>query len=128
MHSRMRTGRSLTICWGVSFPGGAGFPGGSASRGCLLPGGSASGGGCLLPWGCGIPTCTDADPPPPREQNHRHEQKHNFGHNFVAAGKNVKLVSFMFDRNEVSLAVVDLRFLIERANLWGTGLHENENY
>ena len=29
----MRTGRSLTICWGVCFPGGCMLPGG----GCLLP-------------------------------------------------------------------------------------------
>ena len=29
---------------------------------CVLPGGYASGG--LLPGGCGIPVCTEADPSP----------------------------------------------------------------
>ena len=43
--------------------GGGLVPGGV----CLVPGGSAwSGGGvCLVPGGCGIPACTEADPPPP---------------------------------------------------------------
>ena len=60
MHSsRMRTGRSLTVCWSL-------FPGGCLLRGCLLPGrgcllggvsapggvcsqGVSAPGGCLLP-------------------------------------------------------------------------------
>ena len=67
MHSsRMRTGRSLTVCWSL-LPGGVCLVGGVVSapggvclvRGwwCLLPGGSAwSGGGwCLLPGGGGSP-------------------------------------------------------------------------
>ena len=97
MHSsRMRTGRSLTVCWrllpgGVSAPGGFCLPGGVWSGGCLLTGGSAPG-GCLLPgglsaqggllqgvstpgdlvWGGGIPACTEADTlPRPCGQNHR---------------------------------------------------------
>ena len=62
MHSsRMRTGRSLTVC--RSLPRGGGVPG---------PGG-------------GIPACTEADTPP--EQNDRQVQKYYLGHNFVAAGK-----------------------------------------
>ena len=67
MHSsRMRTGRSLTVCrsllpGGVSAPGGEeSAPGGvcsgggvSAPGGCLLLGGvSAPRGECLLPGGC----------------------------------------------------------------------------
>ena len=66
MHSsRMRTGRSLTVC--QSLLAGEGV---SASGGCLLPGGSASGGVCSggrgvsAPGGCGIPACTEADTPP----------------------------------------------------------------
>ena len=109
MHSsRMRTGRSLTVCWsllpgggvclggvcsggcllwgvggvcsqGVSALGGVCLLGGlSALGGCLLLGGLLPG-GCLLPssrgvsargGGC-IPACTEADTPPPREQNDR---------------------------------------------------------
>ena len=54
MHSsRMRTGRSLTVCQGL-LPGGGGgegsTPGGKGARG-------ARGGG-------GIPACPEADPPP----------------------------------------------------------------
>ena len=57
MHSsRMRTGRSLTVC-GVCFSGGL-FLGG-----CLLPGGVSALGGCLLPGGMCIPACTEADTP-----------------------------------------------------------------
>ena len=55
MHSsRMRTGRSLTVCWSL-LPGGVcsggvsaqgvSAPGGVCSRGCLLPGGVCSRGG-----------------------------------------------------------------------------------
>ena len=60
--SRMRTGRSLTVCRS------------------LLPGG----GGCLLGGGGSIPACTEADPP--CEQNDKQMQKYYLGHNFVAAG------------------------------------------
>ena len=45
---------------GVSAPGG-----GFCSGGCLLRGGCLLPGGCLLRGGCGIPTCTEADTPPP---------------------------------------------------------------
>ena len=103
MHSsRMRTGRSLTVCQSL-LPGGACSQGGAWSqgcawsRGCLLPGGPALGGlllgepgprgvpgprGCLVPGRGGIPACTEADPP--REQNDRQVQKYSE----VAAGKN----------------------------------------
>ena len=61
MHSsRMRTGRSLTVCWSL-LPGGVSAPGGrgeSALGGCLLwgvsaPRGVSVPGGCLL-WGGGV--------------------------------------------------------------------------
>ena len=66
MHSsRMRTGRSLTVCRSL-LPGGGGrgcvcsggdlLQGVSASGGCLLQGGVCSQGG-------GIPVYTEADPP-----------------------------------------------------------------
>ena len=53
--SRMRTGRSLTVCWsllpgGVSATGGSGPRGGVCYRGGLVPGVSAPGGG-LVPGG-----------------------------------------------------------------------------
>ena len=53
MHSsRMRTGRSLTVCWNLLLGGGVSALGGVCSRGCLLRGVSAWGGvcsgGCLL--------------------------------------------------------------------------------
>ena len=94
MHSsRMRTGRSLTVCRSllpggdVSAPGGmcllpGGFcsggvsaPGGVCSWGCLLPGGVSAprggvcSGGCLLPRGSAprggwYPAFTKADTPP----------------------------------------------------------------
>ena len=67
MHfSRMRTGRSLTVCWSL-LPGGGGV---SAPGGCLFLGG-------------GIPACTEAHPPPDRITD---TSKNNLGHNFVAAG------------------------------------------
>ena len=57
----MRTGRSLTVC---------GRGGGSPSRGVYFFGGGASFSGGS-PWGgggwglgCGIPACTEVDPPP----------------------------------------------------------------
>ena len=111
MHSsRMRTGRSLTVCcsllpgggggWsasgGVSAPGGGclvqgGLPpwgvpglGGCLLWGVCLPGGSAPGGGV------GIPACTEADtlPPPPVD---RHTLvKILPWPNFVAAGNKSK--------------------------------------
>ena len=59
MHSsRIRTGRSLTVCCQVR--------GVCSGGGCLLPGGVCSGGGV------GIPACTEADTPPlpPRGQTH----------------------------------------------------------
>ena len=109
MHSsRMRTGRSFTVCcsllpgggsgpggclvWGLSAPGGVCLvQGGSASGGCLLRG--VCSGGCLLQrgvcsWGGGvfIPACTEADTPPLVD---RHTLvKILSWPNFVAAGKN----------------------------------------
>ena len=78
MHSsRMRTGRSLTVCRSL-LPGGMSAPGGSAlGEGGLLPGRSVCSGGCLLLGGLlpggsapgGIPACNEADPP--CEQNDR---------------------------------------------------------
>ena len=60
MHSsRMRTGRSLTVCWsllpgGVSAPGGCvSGPGGLSARGVSVPGGICSrGGGVCFQEGC----------------------------------------------------------------------------
>ena len=69
MHSsRMRTGRSLTVCW------------------CLLPGGVCLvWGGCAWSWGgSGIPACTEADPPPWTESQTPVETLP--WPNFVAAG------------------------------------------
>ena len=79
MHSsRMRTGRSLTVCQSL-LGGGVSAHGGVCWGRCLLPGGLLA--GCLL-WGvsapggvsslgvCGIRTCTEADTPP-GGQNHR---------------------------------------------------------
>ena len=63
--------------WGVSALGGCLLRG----WGCLVPGGClllgevSAQGGCLLPGGVGIPACTEADTPPPREQNHTHTCK-----------------------------------------------------
>ena len=65
MHSsRMRTGRSLTVCWsllrgGCLLPGGS-APGGSAPGGCLL-------GGCMTRGVCsrGKSSASDTPPPPP---------------------------------------------------------------
>ena len=59
----MRTARSLTVSPSMLCFGGGGVPG---------PGGACSvGGGVPGPGGvgCGIPACTEADPP--REQNDR---------------------------------------------------------
>ena len=105
MHSsRMRTGRSLTICRSL-LPGGDVCyqgRGGLLQRGwCLLPvgclfqgglprgvsalGGGAPGGGVCSWGGLCMPGIPD---PPPREQNDKQVQKYYLGHNFVAAGKN----------------------------------------
>ena len=84
MHSsRMRTGRSLTVCRSLVSGGCVSARGGGvvcSQGGCLLLG------GCLLGGGCGIPACTEADNPPPREQNDKQVQKYYLGHNFVADG------------------------------------------
>ena len=78
MHSsRMRTGRSLPVCCSL-LPGGVG----GLLRGGVCSGGSAPG-GSPCPGGFSLPG------DPPCEQNHTHVYKHNLGHNFVAAGKNV---------------------------------------
>ena len=64
MHSsRMRTGRSLTVCRSLLPGGGVSAAGGVCSGGCLLPGVAS-----LLPGG-GIPACTEADPPVNRMTN-----------------------------------------------------------
>ena len=63
MHSsRMRTGRSLIVCWS------------------LLPGGGSAPG-----WG--VVSQHALRQTPPREQNDIQVQKYYLGHNFVAAGK-----------------------------------------
>ena len=112
--SRMRTGRSLTICWsllsegdvcsgGVSAPGVVSAPGGCLLQGCLLPGVSPPGvvsapGGVSAPRGVcyqgegvsaprGVVSQHALRQTPHCGQNHRHEKKHNLGYNFVAAGK-----------------------------------------
>ena len=111
MHSsRMRTGRSLTVCRSL-LPGGGG---GVCSRGicpqgvCLLQGGGvcAPGVSALGRWvgicsrggvcsggvcsgGGGVSASVHAGiPHPPCEQNEKQVQKYYLGHNFVAAGKN----------------------------------------
>ena len=79
MHSsRMRTGRSLTVCWRLLPEGGSGgsAPGGVCSGGSApggrvwSQGGSAPGGMVRGDGGDGIPACTEADPPL-CGQNHR---------------------------------------------------------
>ena len=71
MHSnRMRTGRSLTLCRSLLPVGGGG-------------GGRGWGWWCWCWWYLSMHQGR-----PPCGQNHRHEQKYNLGHNFVAAGKN----------------------------------------
>ena len=97
----------------------------SASRGgwggCLLQGGVCSGEGWCLLWGCllrrvsalggclvpgGYPSMHRGRHPP-REQNDKQVQKYYLGHNFVAAGNNVNiLTTFSF-----SLVVLDEEFL-----------------
>ena len=118
MHSsRMRTGRSLTVCCsllpgggvcsgGVPGPGGGAWsrgvsalrglagPGGICSRGGLLRGGRVPGPGGYLLWGgvCswgGIKACTEADTPPTPHPVDRHTLvKILPWPNFVAAGNN----------------------------------------
>ena len=87
MHSsRMRTGRSLTVCWilllggGVCSQGGCLLLGGvvSAPGECLLPGGGSAPGGC-------IPACTEADTPLLTES--QTPVKTLPWNNFVGAGK-----------------------------------------
>ena len=65
MHSsRMRTGRSLTICRSLLPRGGVCYWGVSARGGvCLIQGGCLPLGGCLLQGS--IPACTEADTPLP---------------------------------------------------------------
>ena len=81
MHSsRMRTGRSLTVWRGSPFGGGGGclLPGGggvvvppSRGSGGLLPGGASLWGGASFLGVCGIPACTEADPPPVNRMTNR---------------------------------------------------------
>ena len=91
MHSsRMRTGRSLTVCRRL-LPGGGYAPwGGKSSGGCAWSGGvSAPGGwgicsgGCLVRGGLASQHALRQTPspplPPPRGQNHRCLQKHYLG-------------------------------------------------
>ena len=57
--SRMHTTHSLTVSPNMHCAGGFCY------RGRLLPEGVSAPRGCLVQgWGCGIPTCTEADPPP----------------------------------------------------------------
>ena len=138
MHSsRKRTGCSLNICWCLLqgwclLRGWCLLQGGVCSGGCLLWGVSAQGvsarRGCLLlgvvsqhalrqtPISCG--------------QNHRHEEKHNLGNNFVAASKNVTspetkgvpslYSSFLFKQSQERLG--RLRQILETLDsICGTG-------
>ena len=109
MHSsRMRTGRSLTVSrsllprgallpggclfWGMSAPGDVSAPGGVSALGGLVPGGyvcSRGGGGG---GGGGIPACTEADPPALLTESQMPVKTLPWP-NFVAAGKNVKVIS-----------------------------------
>ena len=113
MHSsRMRTGRSLTVCWSLLHEGGV-WSRGVWSRGggsghgkggvCSGGGVSAPGGGvcsqggvcsrgCLLPGGGGIPACTEADTPPPLWTESQTPVKTLPWPNFVAAGNNNDVV------------------------------------
>ena len=99
MHSsKMRTGRSLTVCRSL-LPGGGGFALGdvSAPGGCLL-------GGCLLPGG-GFPACTEADTPPVNRMTNRCK-KYYLGHNFVAAGN--KFIQIMTLKDSFTFRVINL--------------------
>ena len=125
MHSsRMRTGRSLTICWhllpgggGVSLPGGlpaqggspclGGFslPGGGVCSGGLPAGGFSLPGGVLPARGCS--PCPGGvlparRPLPPVNRITHMCKKHNLGHNFVAAGNkpssDVQMVFFLVSK------------------------------
>ena len=76
MHfSRMRTGRSLTVCRSL-LPRGRYAPGGGW---CLFRGVSTPGRGVCACW----------DTSPPREQNDKQVQKYYLGHNFVVTGKKI---------------------------------------
>ena len=53
MHSsRMRTGRSLTVCWSLLRGRGGSAPGGVSARGVSASGGVSAPRGCLLLGGC----------------------------------------------------------------------------
>ena len=87
MHSsRMRTGRSLTVCRSL-------LPGGCLLRGgwCLLLGGVSAPGGSV-PGGGGHPSMHRGRHPP-CEQNDKQVQKYYLGHNFVAAGNKLHTTS-----------------------------------
>ena len=92
MHSsRMRTGRSLTVCCSL-LPGvGAWSRGGSAPRGGAWCGGCVCSWGGVPPRGVGIPACTEADTPPPPPVDTHTLVKILPWPNFVAAGKNVQV-------------------------------------
>ena len=77
--SRMRTGRSLTVCWRSLLPGGCLLPG------CLLRGVSAPRGVSALVGGY-IPACTEADTPLLTES--QIPVKTLPWPNFIAAGNN----------------------------------------
>ena len=76
MHSsRMRTGRSLTICCSLLPGGGLLWGGGPAPGGCLLPGGllpggSARGGVCFQGGWVSQHALRQTPLPPPRGQTH----------------------------------------------------------
>ena len=65
--------------------------------------------------GGGIPACTEADTPPPREQNDKQVQKYYLGHNFVAAGKNARYVEVWENNLLLSFSIDKGRLVALRA-------------
>ena len=86
MHSsRMRTGRSLTVCWRL-LPGGRG---GAWSGGVWSGGSGAWSGGVCLVWGVGRVVSQHAEPPPPPVDRHTPVKTLPWP-KFVAAGKDIR--------------------------------------
>ena len=105
------------LLWGGCLLRGVSAPGGFVcSGGCLLQGGLSAPGECLL-WGVstlgvsapgvsalrgrrcllwGVVSQHALRQTPPCEQNDKQVQKYYLGHNFVAAGKNVKIANPMY--------------------------------
>ena len=74
---------------GSAWQGGASFLGGSPRQGALL------GWGVPPSWGGRVAASQHALRQTPRGQNHRHQWKHNLGHNFVAAGNKTMFIQAM---------------------------------